>query len=238
MPYFDPYDPANSNLQRAVTGTRADYQRDPQEIPGTPAADVYNRTSNHITASQKRDQWSGANAVTGGNFGNLEGFDAANFGNNDMQTLKYQVGRIMSRHDPNDPDILGKIMSDPEFRANFPGAKQVGPDKIDFGDGRPVDVIRGHGASGAKFSWQTEDTGVSGKPSYESHPYRGTPTPTTPTLPNLPPGTNTTMPVGGVPYAYQPRNTSPQIQLPPNATPEMKAYFDYLQTLINSGRTQ
>ena len=106
----------------------------------------------------KTDQWSGPGAVTQrGNFGNLEGFDANNFGDDNMQTAKYQAGRILSRFDPNNPQVLASILADPEFQRMFPGAKGVGPDKIDFGDGRPVDVIRGHGAPGAKFSWQTMD---------------------------------------------------------------------------------
>jgi hypothetical protein len=77
-----------------------------------------------------------------------------------MQTAKYQSGRIFSRYDPNDPDVSQKILNDSEFRAKFPKARAVGPDKIDYGDGRPVDYIIGHGAPGASFGWQTEDGGV------------------------------------------------------------------------------
>lgn len=110
-----------------------------------------------VGGTQKRDQWSGVGSVTGGNLGNVEGFDAANFADPNMQTAKYQAGRIFSRYDPNDAGALEKILGDAEFKSVFANAKGMGPDKIDFGDGRPVDMIRGHGAPGAKFSWQTED---------------------------------------------------------------------------------
>jgi hypothetical protein len=114
--------------------------------------------SANAAAGAKYDQWSGKGNVTkSGNFGNVEGFDQKNWDDPNMQTAKYQAGRIFSRFDPNDGNVLAAILNDPEFKQMFGGAKGVGPDKIDFGDGRPVDVIRGHGAPGAKFSWQTED---------------------------------------------------------------------------------
>lgn len=151
--YDDPYQDA---LQRTLGGS-----------PGTsntmPITDAANRTpisANLPGTSQtgKRDQWSGSGSVTTrGNFGNLEGFDAGNFGDDGMQTAKYQAGRIFSRFNPDDANALNSILNDPEFKGLFPNARGVGPDKIDFGDGRPVDVIRGHGAPGAKFSWQTMD---------------------------------------------------------------------------------
>jgi hypothetical protein len=110
-----------------------------------------------------RDQWSGQGSVTNrGNFGNLSGFDEGNFSDDNMQTAKYQSGRIFSRYDPNDPGVSQKIAADAEFRAQFPNARFVGPDKIDYGDGRPVDYIIGHGAPGAMFGWQTDDGGVGG----------------------------------------------------------------------------
>jgi hypothetical protein len=106
----------------------------------------------------KWDQWSGPSSVTNkGDFNRLEGFDRSNFNDDTMQTLKYQQGRIFSRYDPDDPNASAKVLSDPEFQQLYPNAKAVGPDKIDYGDGRPVDFIRGYGAPGAKFSWQTED---------------------------------------------------------------------------------
>jgi len=106
----------------------------------------------------KRDQWSGKGDVTAsGHFGRMEGFDQKNFADPSMQTAKYQAGRMFSRFDPNDPGALTNLLNDAEFKGVFGNAKGVGPDKIDFGDGRPVDVIRGHGAPGAGWSWQTQD---------------------------------------------------------------------------------
>ena len=114
-------------------------------------------------ADARYDQWSGPGDVkAGGDMGRVEGFDANNFNDQNMQTAKYQSGRIFSRFDPNSATALAELMADPEFRSLFPGAKAVGPDKIDYGDGRPVDVIRGHGAPGAKWAWQTEDAGAPG----------------------------------------------------------------------------
>lgn len=129
---------------------------DPNELVRQAQAKQLNGTM-PVGGAQRRDQWSGAGNVTGGNLGNVEGFDAGNFADPNMQTAKYQAGRIFSRYDPNDAGALEKILGDSEFKSVFANAKGMGPDKIDFGDGRPVDVIRGHGAPGAKFSWQTED---------------------------------------------------------------------------------
>ena len=141
----NPYDPNELKRQSQIS-----------QLTGAPASNTM------PVGGQRRDQWSGTGSVTGGNLGNVEGFDAANFADPNMQTAKYQAGRIFSRYDPNDAGALDKILGDAEFKGLFGNAKGVGPDKIDFGDGRPVDMIRGFGAPGAKFSWQTEDAPATG----------------------------------------------------------------------------
>lgn len=152
--------PSGARTMTGGGGTFLPGEMDPAGGSPLVAADTRRSTTtgSGVPPGAKTDQWSGPGAVTQrGNFGNLEGFDANNFGDDNMQTAKYQAGRILSRFDPNNPQVLASILADPEFVRMFPRAKGVGPDKIDFGDGRPVDVIRGHGAPGAKFSWQTMD---------------------------------------------------------------------------------
>lgn len=172
-----------------------------------PASKTYQQVQAEI-ANQRRDQWSGSQSTQGGNFGNVEGFDANNWNDPNMQTAKYQAGRIFSNYDPNNRDVLQAILSDAQFRAQFPNAKGVGPDKIDFGDGRPVDVIRGHGAPGAKFSWQTEDSGASNAG-----------------------GSNIRAAIVGVPNSYT-SGTMPVSQ-PTQQVDEMELYYQYLQSIIN-----
>lgn len=177
-----------------------------------PASKTYQQVQAEI-ANQKRDQWSGSQSTQGGNFGNVEGFDAANFNDPNMQTAKYQAGRIFSNYDPNNANVLQAILGDSQFRAQFPNAKGVGPDKIDFGDGRPVDIIRGHGAPGAKFSWQTEDVPTNSVAAAVRS--------TTAGVPDV--YRHTTMPVSpGVPYASA--QSSPD---------EMALYYAFLQSILN-----
>lgn len=122
---------------------------DALQTPASPAA---------VAGSDQRDQWSGPGAVTNsGDFGRLRGFDQGNFANPGMQTAKYQAGRIFSRYDPTG---VGQIFTDDEFKKLFPNAKPVGSDKIDFGDGRPVDVIQGYDDAtgrGVGWQWLTQD---------------------------------------------------------------------------------
>lgn len=56
----------------------------------------------------------------------------------DADTIKNSFGKIASRYPPR-PSSIPLILADPDFQRLFPGAQQVGFDKIDFGDG-PVDV--------------------------------------------------------------------------------------------------
>lgn len=103
------------------------------------------------------DQWSGSDTVMPTtNFGRMTGYDLSNFNNNDMQTLKYQAGRIASRYDPANPNALTSLMNDPEFRRLFPNAKVVDARSgtVNFGSAGDVDVIKNFGAADAQWAWQ------------------------------------------------------------------------------------
>ena len=107
-------------------------------------------------AVPRTDQWSGPGTVApGGNFGNLAGFDLTNFNDAGMQTAKYQNSRIFARYDPTKG--AAQLMNDPEFKKLFPNARVVDVDKVDYGDGRPVDVIQNYGTPNAKWAWQTAE---------------------------------------------------------------------------------
>jgi hypothetical protein len=79
----------------------------------------------------------------------LHGFDARNYYNPDMNTMKYQFARIAADYDPRQPGALNRLVGDPRFAAAFPNAKIVGKDSIDFGGqlsegnnrGLPVGVV-------------------------------------------------------------------------------------------------
>lgn len=79
----------------------------------------------------------------------LRGFDARNYYDEDMNTMKYQFARIAADYDPRQPGALERLVADPRFAAAFPNAKIVGKDSIDFGGqlsegggrGVPVGVV-------------------------------------------------------------------------------------------------
>lgn len=119
------------------------------EAPANP-----NLASASPVSGGRRDQWSGAGTVTGGDFSRLAGFDQNKF-NGDEQTAKYQNAHFFGRYDPSGG--VSQLFNDPEFVRMFPNAKAVGDDKIDYGDGFPVDVIQGYGAPGAMWAWQTSN---------------------------------------------------------------------------------
>ena len=156
-------DYSQESIDRAIGGIQREpeavaYQQSQANQPAPATTAPPANTPFTPTAGARYDQWSGSGNVTtnGSNFGNVEGFDANNWNDPNMQTAKYQAGRIFGRFDPNDPNVGASILNDPEFKRLFPNARLIGPDKIDFGDGMPVDFIRGHGAPGAKFAWQAD----------------------------------------------------------------------------------
>lgn len=96
---------------------------------------------------------------TGGYMGQLEGFNTGQWGTDERGTnsIKNTFGKIASRYDVTQPGATKALMQDPDFQRFFPGAKLVehpNGDLIDFGDGKPVDVIRAARAGGAGEAWQ------------------------------------------------------------------------------------
>lgn len=111
----------------------------------------------------------GAQGIAAGNFQNqLEGFGNIDpNGERGSNTHKKLFGRIASRYDVSQPDAVKRMMADPDFQAAFPDAKLVehpNADLIDFGDGNPVDVIRGAVAGGSGAGWQWGVGGGQGAP--------------------------------------------------------------------------
>lgn len=97
--------------------------------------------------------------ATGGYMGGLEGFNTQGWGSGERgsNTHKNTFGKIASRYDPKQAGAAKALMADPDFQAYFPDAKLVehpNGDLIDFGDGKPVDVLRGAQAGGAGEAWQ------------------------------------------------------------------------------------
>ncbi len=86
-------------------------------------------------------------------------------GNKDVRgsnTIKNISGRIFSNY-PAKPSSIPLVLADPKFKAKFPNAKQVGFDKIDYGDGKPVDVLEAADPTSdtAKaWAWMPESTSV------------------------------------------------------------------------------
>jgi hypothetical protein len=104
----------------------------------------------------------GAENVGRGNYmGQLEGFntnawDKAPEGY-EANSIKNTFGKIASRYDVTQPGAVRSLMADPEFQQFFPEARIIehpNGDLIDFGDGKPVDVIRAAVAGGSGQGWQ------------------------------------------------------------------------------------
>lgn len=101
----------------------------------------------------------GAGDLRTGSFGG-EGFsyaDRAARGERGANTIKNSFGKIASRYDPTKPGAARSVMADPDFQRLFPEATIVehpNGDLIDFGDGKPVDVLRAARAGGAGEAWQ------------------------------------------------------------------------------------
>lgn len=88
-------------------------------------------------------------APTTANWNQLHGFDATNYYDPNMGSMKYNFARIAADYDPTKPGALQAVFNDPRFRQAFPNAKLVGKDSIDFGGqlsdgngkGVPVGVV-------------------------------------------------------------------------------------------------
>lgn len=100
-----------------------------------------------------------AAGLSTGNYGG-EGFSYAQrsaAGERGADTIKNSFGKIASRYDPTQPGASKAVMADPDFQRLFPEARLVehpNGDMIDFGDGKPVDVLRAARAGGAGEAWQ------------------------------------------------------------------------------------
>lgn len=128
----------------------------PETPPPPPPAPTQGRLS---------DQWSGAGDIgVSDQFGSMTGYDWANWNDPQMQTLKYQAGRIGSRYSPADPNALNLLMADGDFRRMFPNARVVdaGSATIDFGNGQVIDMIENFGAPNARWAWQPISAGSGG----------------------------------------------------------------------------
>ncbi len=101
----------------------------------------------------------GAGDLKAGNYGG-EGFSydsRAAAGERGGNTIKNSFGKIASRYDPTQAGAAKAVMADPDFQRLFPEATLVehpNGDMIDFGDGKPVDVLRAARAGGAGEAWQ------------------------------------------------------------------------------------
>lgn len=135
-----------------------------QQAPGARAAQA---AANAAAAQQGAQQTTpaGATGALGDYAGNLEGFamerfaDPSGRGNN---TVKYQVGRVLSRHPPT---AEGLAAAAEELRGMGIDVTQGGRngDLLEFGAGvvddngnaiGTVDVGRGFGAAGSGWAWQ------------------------------------------------------------------------------------
>lgn len=99
--------------------------------------------------------------ISMGDTSRLGGFDTSQWGTGarGSESLKNTFGRIASNVDPGQENALSALMSLENFKKFFPNARQVGNDKIDFGDERPVDVLVGAQASGGGKNWAWQTSG-------------------------------------------------------------------------------
>lgn len=127
----------------------------PAAMPDTSRADAARKAKE----SGYTDIEGAGGLKTGGYMGALEGFNTGGWGSGERgsNTHKNTFGKIASRYDPKSKGSVRALMNDPDFQAYFPDAKLVqhqNEDLIDFGDGNPVDVLRGATAGGAGEAWQ------------------------------------------------------------------------------------
>lgn len=96
-----------------------------------------------------------------GTAGALTGFNEQGWGTGGRGTMsiKNVNGAIFSRYGAK-PSSIDMVLADPDFQALFPNAKKVGFDKIDYGDGKPVDVLKNADPTtdtAEAWAWQPED---------------------------------------------------------------------------------
>ena len=151
--------------RRDSTDTGGGYQTQGGSAPPPPVATAPPAPPPVVSqpASGQRDQWSGTGDIpVSDQFGSVTGYDLTNWNDPQMQTQKYQVGRIGSRYSPADPNALNLLMADADFRRLFPNARvtDARSGSVDFGDGQgPIDLIQNFGASNARWAWQPQGAG-------------------------------------------------------------------------------
>lgn len=77
-------------------------------------------------------------------------------------TIKNTSGMVFSHYPPK-PSSIPMVLADPKFRRLYPNAKQVGFDKIDYGDGKPVDVLKNadpNSDTAEAWAWMPESESV------------------------------------------------------------------------------
>lgn len=142
-------------LNDTVAGARAELS-----TPAAAPAGNDRATAARTAAANNYTDIEGAGGLaTGGYMGGLEGFNTQGWGSGERgsNTHKNTFGKIASRYDPKQAGAAKALMADPDFQAYFPDAKLIehpNGDLIDFGDGKPVDVLRGATAGGAGEAWQ------------------------------------------------------------------------------------
>lgn len=138
--------------------------------------------------------------ITRGNVGATAGFTedglSGNTGVRGSNTIKNVNGRFFSNL-PAKPSSIPILLANPEFRAIFPNAKQVGFDKIDYGDGRPVDVLEAADPatdSAKAWAWMPENVSVPATAGKGYQDWKAQQPPPPP--PGTPPGTPPAPPGG------------------------------------------
>lgn len=84
----------------------------------------------------------GAEDLQGGSHAST-GVNTKGWGTNERGTnsIKNTAMKIATRYPPK-PSSIDLWLTDPDTKRFFPNARKVGFDKIDFGDGKPVDVLK------------------------------------------------------------------------------------------------
>jgi len=170
--------------------------------PGTPPGTSPSGRTTHAYTGGALDYYGtgdiqNVDHITRGDVGVTAGFTEVGL-NGDLSvrgsnTIKNVNGRFFSNL-PAKPSSIPILLAKPEFRALFPNAKQVGFDKIDYGDGKAVDVLEKadpNTDTATAWAWMPESTAVSPTAG------RGYATWLSAQAPPVPPGTPPGTPPGG-----------------------------------------
>lgn len=148
-------------MERVQVGRGADGQVTMDQVPAASQPSMANaapKTGGALARYGTGDIADAKGLKTGGYGG--EGFSyesRAAAGERGADTIKNSFGKIASRYDPTQAGASKAVMADPDFQRLFPEARLVehpNGDMIDFGDGKPVDVLRAARAGGAGEAWQ------------------------------------------------------------------------------------